>query len=132
MVKLLEDGRSGIYNAVGPAETLTMRSFLEQARDALGANVRFTWVDDYDFLEKHKIGDAIPWAMLKGNDLGMMSVRGERARAAGLRYRPLAVTVRDTLAWWPSVPEKRRAAPRFAISPEQEAEALADWHARGG
>jgi len=130
MVKLLEDGRAGIYNAVGPASTLTMRSFLEQARDALDAKVRFTWVDDYDFLEAHRIGEAIPWAMLKGNDVGMMSVRGDRARAAGLRYRPLAATVRDTLAWWPSVPEKRRAAPRFAITPEQELQALADWHAR--
>jgi 2'-hydroxyisoflavone reductase len=132
MVKLLEDGRGGIYNAVGPASTLTMRSFLEQARDALGAKVSFTWVDDYDFLEAHKIGEAIPWAMLKGNDDGMMSIRGDRARAAGLRYRPLAATVRDTLAWWPTVPEKRRAAPRFAITPEQESQALADWHRRAG
>ena len=132
MVKLVEDGRGGIYNAVGPASTLTMRSFLEQSRDALGARVRFTWVDDYAFLESHRIEEAIPWAMLRGNDDGMMSIRGDRARAAGLRYRPLADTVRDTLAWWPSVPEKRRAAPRFAIAPDQEAQALADWHARAG
>ena len=40
MVKLVEDGRGGIYNAVGPVSTLTMRSFLEQSRDALGALVR--------------------------------------------------------------------------------------------
>lgn len=132
MVTLLEDDRGGIYNAVGPATMLTMRSFLEQARDALDAKVRFTWVDDYDFLEAHKIGEAIPWAMLRGNDYGMMSIRGEKARAAGLRYRPLAATVRDTLAWWPSVPEKRRAAPRFAITPELEARALAEWHGRAG
>jgi 2'-hydroxyisoflavone reductase len=39
--------------------------------------------------------------------------------------------VRDTLAWWPGVPEARRAKPRFAITPEQERDALAAWHARG-
>ena len=45
-------------------------------------------------------------------------------------YRPVAATVRDTLAWWPTVPEARRKAPKFAITPSQEAEALAAWHAR--
>ena len=38
----------------------------------------------------------------------MMSIRHERAEAAGLTYRPLAATVRDTHAWWPTVPEARR------------------------
>ena len=57
-------------------------------------------------------------------------MRNDRAKAAGLTFRPLADTVRDTLAWWPTVPEARRASPRFAIKPEQEAAALAAWKAR--
>jgi 2'-hydroxyisoflavone reductase len=61
----------------------------------------------------------------------MMSVKNDRAVAAGLSIRPLAMTVRDTLAWWPTVPEARRTKPRFSITPEKEAKALADWHARG-
>lgn len=131
MVKLLEDGRGGAYNAVGPRDAMTFPQFLEQARAALDAQARFTWVDDYDFLEQHKIDEAIPWALLKGNDFGMMSVQNAKARAAGLTFRPLATTVRDTLAWWLTVPEARRSAPRFTITPEQEAGALAAWHARG-
>lgn len=130
MVKLLEDGRSGIYNAVGPKERLTMPEFLEQAKAALHADARFTWVDDYDFLAAQGIDEAIPWARLAGNDDGMMSIRNEKAIAAGLTFRPLAATVRDTLAWWPTVPEARRANPKFAITPEKEAMALAAWHAR--
>ena len=31
MVHLLEDGRSGVYNVVGPKAALTMPAFLEQA-----------------------------------------------------------------------------------------------------
>ena len=50
--------------------------------------------------------------------------------AAGLTFTPLATTVRDTLAWWPTVPEARRNAPRFAITPQREATALAAWKAR--
>jgi 2'-hydroxyisoflavone reductase len=88
-------------------------------------------VDDYAFLAEHGIEEAIPWGMLRGNDLGMMSIANAKAVGAGLAFRPVADTVRDTLAWWRTVPEARRASPKWAITPEQEATALAAWHARG-
>lgn len=132
MVRLLEDKRRGIYNVAGPKETLTAREFYPAAAKAIGAKVKFTYVDDYDFLVAHKIEEAIPWALLRGNDYGMMSVKNAKAIAAGLTFRPLATTVRDTLAWWPTVPQSRRENPRFTIKPEQEATALADWHKRHG
>jgi 2'-hydroxyisoflavone reductase len=128
MVRLLEDRRNGIYNVAGPKDRLTAREFYPAAAAAIDAKVSFTFVDDYDFLAAHKIDEAIPWAMLKGNDYGMMSVNNGKAIAAGLTFRPLAMTVRDTLAWWPTVPQARRDNPRFTIKPEQEATALADWH----
>ena len=130
MIRLLEDQRSGAYDAVGPRDTLTMPGFLEQARAALGSSSTFTRVDDYAFLAAHGIDEAIPWALLQGNDDGMMSIRNDRAIGGGLEFRPLASTVRDTLSWWRAVPEARRAAPRFALSPEKETAALAAWHAR--
>jgi 2'-hydroxyisoflavone reductase len=131
MVKLLEEQRGGIYSAAGPAETLTFGQFLTQAHQTVGSTSRFTWVDDFDLLLKHGIEDAVPWIMLRGNDLGHTSIRNDRARAAGLRFRPLADTVKDTLTWWPTVPEARRAQPRFSITPEKEAAVLAEWRARG-
>jgi 2'-hydroxyisoflavone reductase len=132
MVRLLEEKRGGVFNAAGPRSAMNVTTFLEQARAAINPEVRYTWVDDYPFLSQHKITDAIPWAMLEGNDDGMMSIRNDRALAAGLTFRPLATTIRDTLAWWPSVPAERRDKPRFSITPEKEAEALAAWHARKG
>lgn len=132
MVRLVEQQRAGLFNAAGPAQPITARAFYVAAAAALNADVKLTYVDDYDFLRTHKIEEAIPWAMLSGNNDGMMSIRNARAIAAGLTFRPLADTVRDTLAWWPSVPEARRAKPRFSITPEIEAAALAAWHARGG
>jgi 2'-hydroxyisoflavone reductase len=130
MVHLLETDRRGIYDVAGPKEPLPARRFYEDAAKALDAKVMYTYIDDYAFLEAHKIDEAIPWALLKGNDYGMMSVRNDKAIAAGLTFRPLSTTVRDTAAWWPSVPATRREHPRFAISPETEAAALTDWHAR--
>jgi 2'-hydroxyisoflavone reductase len=90
------------------------------------------WVDDYEFLRAHRLQYAIPWIMPVDDQVGAMRISQAQAVAAGLTYRPLADTVRDTIAWWYSdaVPETRRAAPRFAISAEREAEILTAWRAR--
>ena len=137
-VKLLEDGKSGIYNAAGPRSPLMVRDFYKQAAAALNARVSFVYVDDYDFLTEHKIGDCVPWIMLRGKDYGHTSAKNDKAVAAGLTFRPIAATVRDTFTWWSTVvPEERRknavlatAPGHFAIVPEQDAAALAAWKAR--
>jgi 2'-hydroxyisoflavone reductase len=131
MLHLLETQASGIYNVAGPRKEMTAPVFYKAARKALNPDATLTFVDDYEFLEAHAIEYAIPWSMLKGDDEGMMSIRNARAVKAGLRFRPVETTLRDTLAWWPSVPETRRQKPGFSITPEVEARALADWHARG-
>jgi len=131
MVKLIEDKRSGTYNVSGPRGTLTISQFLDQAVSALNSSAKLTWIEDYGFLEEHKVTYSVPWVMLKGNDLGHTSIKNDRAIGAGLTFRPLAATVRDTLAWWNAAPAARTATPRFAITPEIEAKALSDWHAMG-
>jgi 2'-hydroxyisoflavone reductase len=130
MVHLAESDRRGIFNVAGPKQPLVARTFYEEAARVINPAVQYTYVDDYDFLVAHQIEEAIPWALLKGNDFGMMSIRNDKAIAAGLTFRPLETTLRDTLAWWPTVPQARRDKPRFTISPEMEAQALADWRAR--
>jgi 2'-hydroxyisoflavone reductase len=129
-LRLVEDGRSGIYNATGPATVMTAPEFYKLARKTLNHDATLTFIDDYDFLAGHQVEYSVPWAMLRGNDDGMMSIRIDKAIAAGLRHRPLAETLKDTLAWWPSVAEERRSKPGFAITPEIEAQALADWRKR--
>jgi 2'-hydroxyisoflavone reductase len=132
MVHVAESDRRGIFNVAGPKQALVARAFYEEAAKVINPNVKYTFVDDYDFLVAHKIEEAIPWALVRGNDYGMMSVRNDKAIAAGLTFRPLATTLRDTLSWWPTVPQTRRDKPRFTITPEIEAHALADWRARNG
>lgn len=44
--------------------------------------------------------------LLEQKRSGLFNAAGpEKPITAGLAFRPLADTVRDTLAWWPSVPE---------------------------
>jgi 2'-hydroxyisoflavone reductase len=132
MVKVVEDKRTGPFNVAGPRDPMGIRAFVEGAARALDAKVTFTQVDDYDFLAEHKIQGMVPWVLPTGNNLGHTAISNARAKTAGLGFRPMAMTVRDTLAWWPSVPEARRNAPRFALTPEQEATVLAAWKAKKG
>ena len=58
---------------------MTAPQFYEAARAALKPDARLTFVDDYDFLEKHGINESVPWVMLKGNDYGHMSTKHDKA-----------------------------------------------------
>jgi len=52
----------------------------------------------------------------------------DRATKAGLRCRPLADTVRDTLAWFQTLPAGRQAKLRAGLAPSKEAQTLHEWH----
>ena len=125
MLALVESESGGTFNAAGPAATLTFASFLAQGASALGSSSEFVWVEDYDTLLANGVESAVPWIMLRGNDRWHTSVSNARALSAGLAFRPLAVTVRDTLAWWDTLPTERRERARFSVSEEAERVLLA-------
>ena len=56
---------------------------------------------------------------------GMTQVDNGRAVAKGLKFRPLQETAADTLAWWKTEPEERRAKLKAGLAPEREKEVLA-------
>jgi 2'-hydroxyisoflavone reductase len=55
-----------------------------------------------------------------------------RAMAAGLTFRPLAVTARETLEWFVSEPSERQADLRSGMNPGREERLLAAWRVRNG
>ena len=131
MIKAVEEKRAETFNVTGPQTLLTFSRFLDEASKAVGPNVRLTWVDDYDFLTAQQLTFACPWGMAKGDELGQMSINNSRAVAAGVTFRPIAETVKDTLAWWQTLPADRKAKNNFVLKPEREAEILSAWRARG-
>jgi 2'-hydroxyisoflavone reductase len=132
MIRLLENGTTGTFNVAGPASRLSMEEFVHGVRAGTSAEVTWTWIEDYEFLMAQKLQFAIPWLMLTPDYLGSAQISIDRSKAAGLGFRPLGLTVMDTLAWWHSdaVPPERKASPRFVLTPEREAEILAAWKAR--
>lgn len=131
IIRTAEEDVTGTYNATGPRSPLTIEGELYGIRAALSGDLEldFTWVPA-DFLAEH---DVSPWSEMTTwfgpSPLARASV--ERAVRRGLTYRPLAVTAADTLAWFRSLPEERRAELRAGLDPEKEREVLAAWHARG-
>ena len=116
LVRALEDGRGGIFNAT--SEGIAWGELLT------GAVV--TWVSD-DFLAEHQVGEwmELPLWIVDPAFRGMHAVDVSRAVAAGLTFRPVDETVRDTAAW-----DASRGEPELAtgLSTEREAELLAAWH----
>jgi 2'-hydroxyisoflavone reductase len=127
LVTLAERRTTGVYNATGPDYPLTMQRALETMREESGSDARFTWVSD-EFLERNEVGAwmEMPLWIPEKEGPGVGDVNCGRALAAGLTFRPLEETVRDTLAW-------RKMAPTDAewpagLKPDRERELLALWH----
>ncbi|MCE9596242.1 MAG: NAD-dependent epimerase/dehydratase family protein [Planctomycetes bacterium] len=134
IVHVVERRTLGLFHAVGPEQRLSMRSMLETCVRAAHSNARLTWVDTSFLFEQN----VAPWsdlpAWLPSTEPGQAywTMNVSKAIGAGLRYRPLDVTVRDTLAWWATLPEDRQATLKHGLSPEREREVLAAWHAKVG
>jgi 2'-hydroxyisoflavone reductase len=128
IVRLAENGTTGDFNATGPASRMSMAEMLYGIRAATSAPVRFTWVSEA-FLEENRVR---PWSDLPSWIPGdpLMNVSIDRALAAGLTFRPLAVTVRDLLEWDRSRPAGSRTGPPPGLAPERERELLDAWHRR--
>jgi len=117
-----EERLTGLFNATGPETPLTLEQVLETCVSATGAAARLVWVD-----ERFLVGQGVEeWSDLPlwvaprahpGN-AGLLAVDTTRALAAGLRFRPLEETVRDTLAG-------AEEAPGAGLTPERERELLA-------
>lgn len=129
VIRMVETRETGVYNATGPEKTLGIGAMLEGIKSANNSKATFTWVDA-DFLEEQKVApwsDLPVWVPPRGEEGGMGRINIQWAVGKGLTFRPLAVTARDTLGWFKSLPPERQKL-KAGISAEREAEVLAAWH----
>ncbi len=137
-IRMAENKTFGTFNATGPTKPYTMSEMLNGIKTAIGSKATFTWVPS-DFLAEQKVR---PWSnmpvfMPDRSDNGAFSRRKiDKALKAGLTFRPLAVTAKDTLEWNKKRPEAELQAlaegRRAGISAQREAEVLAAWKAKKG
>jgi len=127
-IRMVEQGATGPFNAVGPKTKLTMGHMLSDMKKTTHSDARFTWVTD-KFLTDQKIIDDIPiWTSTHGPEIGYSTVNINKAVSKGLTFRPLSETTRATLEWFRKQPPDRQMKMRAGFSAQREAEVLAAWH----
>ncbi len=131
MIRLVEAGKRGVYNATGPDYRLWMSQFLESCRQASGSDAQFTAVYER-FLSENNVQ---PWSDLPlwlsredGEYAGFSDINVQKAVADGLVFRPILDTTQDTLRWLNSRPKDHEW--RAGITRQREAELLALWRNR--
>ena len=137
-LRMVERQQAGVYNATGPDYVLTFGDILDTCRMVSDSDARFTWVSE-EFLVENGV---TPWVELPlwipqsdPDMLGFSDISCAKAIAAGLVFRDLAATVRDTLGWDATradttEPPARALQPRAGLAPEREVELLRAWHNR--
>jgi 2'-hydroxyisoflavone reductase len=133
LVTLAENRSAGAFNGTSPP--LPLSDVLDSCKRVSGSDATITWVDE-DFLLEREVGQWMELPLwLAQNDpewAHMQEADVSRALSAGLTFRPLDETVRDTLAW-----AQKRDGPgagtvamggvdgAVGLAPEREAELLA-------
>jgi 2'-hydroxyisoflavone reductase len=127
VLRMAERRATGTYNADGPDYPLTMERVLETCKSVSGSDARFVWVDDKTLVE----ADAGRWMEIplwipEAESEGFFAFDLSKAIGAGLTFRPIEQTVRDTLEWLRTRPAEYEW--RAGLSREKEAAILALSH----
>lgn len=132
-VTLVENRTYGVFNAVGPQMGQPFKQFVERIQKGVGGNATFTWVDA-DFLRANganPYGRELPvYQVMRGRTAGFARFDVTPEIKAGMKFRTMDVTARETLAWWKSLPAERQAAPKTGFTAEREQALLTLWKAR--
>ena len=135
MIHLIENKVIGTFNAVGPAQPMTMPEFVQKAQQVFDSKVNLIQVDDYDFLTQQHLLHAVPWIIPTDNNFGSALISNKLGIKNGLTFTAFEETIQDTYDWWHS--DNKDAAERAAYENDaenllnREAEILQLWANRG-
>ena len=141
-IRCAENRTFGVFNATGPVTPLTMAQMLYGIKAVTTAGAQFTWVPA-DFLTEQQVrawvsgpnGQSMPvWVPDRPANVAFSRRSIKKALAAGLTFRPLAVTAKETLDWNKTRPaaelEALSQGKLAGIAAQREAEVIAAWKAK--
>src|ERR1700730_158196 len=133
-VRMIETKSTGAYNANGLPNNLTMESVLEECKrvsaTVSGSDASFTWVSE-DFLMQEKVA---PWSEMPlwmpeaaaPHLKGFMFINCNKAVGAGLTFRHLNDTIKDTLTWHET--NRLNEELKAGLDTDAEQRLLRKWH----
>jgi 2'-hydroxyisoflavone reductase len=115
VIALLEQDKAGTYNAVGPADPVTLEALIQACARAAGTTV------DVVPVPADAVDPGFPLVLPDASWDVMFRRSAAAAHAAGMSKTPLEKTAADTLAW-----DNERGTPPLGVelSAEREAELL--------
>jgi len=117
VIHVVEARLGGLYHTVGPRSATTWGDLFEEGRRVTGATTHVEYVSE-TFLTSH--GVSLPMRFPGGDGLAQTNVA--KAVADGLTFRPVADTIRDTLAW-----DATHGRRDVGLTPHRERELLELW-----
>ena len=113
-----------------------MAELLHGIRAVTDANVevKFAWPGT-DFLLEQKVrpySDLPVWQPPRNGREGFARFDLTPELKSSLTFRPLAVTAKETLDWFRTLPPARQAELKAGMTAEREKELIALWRQRGG
>jgi 2'-hydroxyisoflavone reductase len=126
IVDMIEQKATGIYNATGPAASLTFKQLLEACLPFATSDVKLHWIDE-TFLLENGVQDwtEIPlWLSSKRKMPGFQSINNQKAIQTGLTFRPLSETIEETLKWSSL---RKNHQWKAGLNREKEKELLRKW-----
>ena len=135
-VRVAENKTLGLFNAIGPEKPMTIAEMLYGVKAVTNTQGTLTWVP-WDFLQEQGVR---PWRHMTvwqppyGATAGYQRRSAKKAIAAGLTFRSLAVTAKETLDWHRTRPQAEQDATLRGeingLDMKREKEVLAAWHAK--
>ncbi len=126
MLHCIEQDVVGVHNVTGFHGRVSMAEMLGACKAATASAVNLVWLSE-EFLAENKVSpyQQMPlWIPREGRSV----VDCTKAIAAGLRFRPIADTVRDTLQWAKTERGDKPFA-RTGLAADKENELIAKWRA---
>ncbi|MEM8712755.1 MAG: epimerase, partial [Planctomycetota bacterium] len=121
-----EKGLAGIYNANGFKGRVTMQELLHGCKAVMGSESSFTWVEEKWLLEQRvRPFSEMPFWL---PDDYATYFDNKKGIEAGMRFRPIAETIRETADWFHEVRDDTYKWRAYGMQPEREKELLKAWH----
>ena len=129
-IRMVERKATGAYNANSPPGQMTMENVLEESKAITESEASLIWVDE-SFLLQEKVAAWSEMPLWLPEEAaphltGFMFVNIDKAVGAGLTFRPLCDTVKDTLTWHRTSQANEELT--AGINSNKEQELLQKWH----
>ena len=135
--ELIDRSPSGVFTVDGPAEPLTVATFLETLQNNLESESTIHWIEE-EWLLAHDLGtpwEVLPYWLPGDAAEGYCRMSNTKAMNHGLTFRSFTESADDVLDWHDREELNEREEwshglpPNRGLSPAKETEMLEEYHA---